>query len=101
MPKGYVLKTNAHGIFFDGARCDLRADVVASCDLAVTCDTWDCGAHSNLMEDADQTYCSGTEINFMTPSHYYTTSPYHYFTSPLTTPPIRNAIPPRRQHHHH
>ena len=67
VPKGYVLKTNAHSIFCDDARCYSRADVGARCDRAVTCDTWDCGAHSNLMEDADQTYCSGTGINFMTP----------------------------------
>ena len=67
MPKGYVLKTNAHSIFCDGARCDSRADVGACCDRAATCDTLDCGAHSNLSEDADQVHCSGTAINFITP----------------------------------
>ena len=67
MPKGYVLKTNAHGIFFDGARCDLRADIGACCDHAATLDILDCDAHSNFMEDADQVYCSGTAIKFMTP----------------------------------
>ena len=67
MLKGYVLKTNAHGIFFDGARCDLRADVGACRDHAATFDILDCGAHSNFMEDADQVYCSGTAINFITP----------------------------------
>ena len=67
MPKGYVLKTNAHGIFFDGARCDLRADVGACRDCAATFDTLDCGADSSFMEAADQVYCSGTAINFITP----------------------------------
>ena len=67
MPKGYVLKTNAHGIFLDGARYDLRAGVGACRDHAATFDILDCGAHSNFMEDADQVYCSGTAINFITP----------------------------------
>ena len=82
MPKGYVRKINAHGIFFDGARCDLRADVGACRDHAATFDILDCGAHSNLMEDADQVTArarlpTSLHRNNMIQLHYTTTSHLH------------------------
>ena len=82
MPKGYVLKTNAHGIFFDGARRELRADVDACRDHAATFDILDCGAHSNSVEDADKVIArarlsTSLHRNIIIQLHYTTTSHLH------------------------